>query len=223
MSGSSDPVLRSTAVAPASMQTGAVISFSAETLVASGQEIVAAIESRLTRPMVPGAGRDLWLTRAVPALSRGSAWIVPLAWVPDRPDHADPALRSRVTELWAAVRAACEYRHGAPIGIDVEGVDAARRPYPHELARTGARRADWWEAGDWAIVLVVYGEPIPAPISRMAVHVVPIGWVSERRSTPAKRMPTLDLAWSWADVVAAARTGGADAAASLAEQDETQK
>lgn len=216
MSGLDDSVPGSTAVAPASIQAGAVISYSADTLVASGEEIVAAIESRLTRPVLSGEAGDQWLTGPVPALARGTAWIVPLAWVPDRDDET---LRTRVTELWAAVRAACEYRHGAQIGIDLD--DAG--PYPRELVRTGARRADWWDAGDSAIVLVVYGEPIPAPIRLMAVQVVPIGWVSQRRPTAAKKMPALDLAWSWADVVAFAGTGGADATASLAEQDETQK
>lgn len=220
MSGFGDPLIRSTAVAPASVQTGAVISYSAETLVASGEEIVAAIESRLTRPVTSGGGGDDWLTSEVPVLSRGSAWIVPLAWIPPRDDQT---LRTRATELWTAIRSACEYRHGPQIAIELEDAGAARTPYAIELVRTGARRADWWQAADAAIVLVVYGDPLPAPVARMAVHVVPIGWVSQRRPTAAKKMPPLDLTWSWADVVAVAGAGGAEATASLAEQDENQK
>lgn len=220
MSGFGDPVIRSTALAPTSVQTGAVISYSAEKLVASGEEIVAAIESRLTRPVTSGGGRDEWLMSEVPALSRGTAWIVPLAWIPDDDDQT---LRTRAGELWTAIRSACEYRHGAQIGIDLEGDETAPTPYARELVRTDARRADWWETGDSAIVLVVYGDPIPAPVRRMAVHVVPIGWVSQRRPTAAKKMTGLDLAWSWRDVIAVARTGGAEARASLAEEDENEK
>ena len=61
---------------------------------------------------------------------------------------------------------------------------------------------------DAALVLVVYGDPIPAPVRAMALHVVPIGWVSERRAP--KRFPPMDLAWSWADAVevAGGRCGG---------------
>lgn len=204
MSGSTR---RSSATAAASVHAGAVISHSEETLVASGDSVVDAIESGLIRPAVSGGGGDRYLTDAVPALARGSAWIVPLAWVPDRPGHDDRALRTRATELWSSVRAACEYRHGTQIGIDLDD-DDPRTPYAHELVRTGARRADWWEAGDSAIVLVVYGEPVPAPFTRMAAHVVPIGRVSPRRASTRRKMPTLDLGWSWADVVAVARPGG---------------
>lgn len=223
MSDVRDPVTRSTAVSPASIENGAVISHSADSLVASGEGIVAAIESRLADPSASIGGSDQWLTDDVPVLCRGSAWIVPLAWVPDHPEGDDQVLRSRVNELWAAVRAACEYRHGAQIGIDLDGSNASGTPYAAELIRTGARRADWWESEGSAIVLVVYGDPIPAPVRLMAVHVVPIGWVSQRRPTAAKKMPTLDLAWSWTDVVAFAQTDVADAAASLAEQDKSQK
>ncbi|MDN3497328.1 hypothetical protein QL996_15420 [Planococcus sp. APC 4015] len=223
MSDLDDPVVRSTAVSPASIESGAVISFSADFLVATGDGVVAAIESRLSGPSASICDGDRWLTDAVPVLCRGSAWIVPLAWIPDHPDHDARVLRGRVNELWSAVRAACEYRHGAQIGIDLDESDAPETPYAAELVRTGARRADWWEADDSAIVLVVYGDPIPAPIRRMAVHVVPIGWVSSRRPTAAKKMPTLDLAWSWTDVVAFAQTDVADAADSLAGQDKSQK
>lgn len=56
-------------------------------------------------------------------------------------------------------------------------------------------------AGGSALVLVVYGEPVPAPATLMALQVVPSGWVSQTRPTPPKKLRGLDLAWSWADVV----------------------
>lgn len=207
---------RLTAVSRASIETGAVISYSGDTLVADGESIVAAVASRLTGPAASVHG-DEWLTDAVPVLARGDAWIVPLAWVPDhlgRDDPRDPALRDRIGDLWRAVWSACEHRHGNGIAIDLDGATPAL-PYAAELLRTGARRADWWEFAAWAVVLVVYGDPIPAPVRLMAVQVVPVGWVSEARRTAPKRMPHLDLAWSWADVVAFAESDDAGAAASL--------
>jgi hypothetical protein len=55
-------------------------------------------------------------------------------------------------------------------------------------------------------VLVYYGAPSPAPKARMALHILPVGWVSARRPTPAKKMPTLDLEWGWSDVFALAHS-----------------
>ncbi|WP_406247054.1 hypothetical protein ACI7YT_16595 [Microbacterium sp. M] len=112
-----------------------------------------------------------------------------------------------------SVRSACEFRQGMQIGVDLRS-EAPRNPYAKELARTGVRRADWWAFGGFAAVLAVYGEPLPAPVSKIALHVVPVGWVSARRPTAAKKMPALDLSWSWADVVA---FGESDAAGSLVE------
>lgn len=204
-----------TALSPDALETGAVISFSDDTLVASGADIVAAIEQRVTDAAARADGGDRWLTDAVPILERGAAWIVPLAWSPNDRAMADDRQREldrRISELWSAIRSACWYLHGEQIGIDLEGIDEARDAYAEELVRTGARRADWWAFGDSAVVLVVYGEPLPAPVAREAVHVLPLDWVRPRKKARAKA-PHMDLAWSWADVV------GRDRAAALREEE----
>lgn len=74
--------------------------------------------------------------------------------------------------------------------------------YAAELVRTGANDATWWAVGSDALVLVYYGEPSPKPKSRMALHVVPISWVSARSRGSAKKVSIPDLAWTWPDVVA---------------------
>lgn len=97
----------------------------------------------------------------------------------------------------------CQYFLGNALGVDLDP-EVDKSGYAAELRRTGARRVDWWRFGNsaLAVVLVVYGEPIPAPVTLMAVHVVPIDWVRDSaRRTKSKQKRTPDLSWSWADVV----------------------
>ncbi|MFS0912091.1 hypothetical protein AB3M89_09890 [Microbacterium sp. 179-I 3D2 NHS] len=103
-----------------------------------------------------------------------------------------------------SIRSACWYRHGDQVSVDLSSDAEPWNRYVAQLVRTGVRRAVWWQFGDAALVLVVHGDPIPSPPTSMALHVVPVGWVSDRRLTPPKKMPPLDLSWSWADVVALA-------------------
>ncbi|MFC6325271.1 hypothetical protein ACFP59_05045 [Microbacterium koreense] len=192
---------------PETVETGAVASLGGGGLVTSGEAIVAAVESRLSAAGRHGETSPELLDGAVPVIDRSPAMIVPLAWVPEAPPArvADDQDLSRIAgELWSAVRSACGYRHGEGIGLALDAETAGRAGYASELVRTGVRRADWWSFGAAAVVLAVYGEPLPAPLSRVALHVVPIAWVSERspRAAKAPKVPRLD--WSWADAVAIA-------------------
>lgn len=208
---------RSAALSPESIQTGAVISFDGESLVASGEDIIGAVESLLTSRGGSLDRRDRWLTDDVAALSRGDAWIVPLSWHPPLPaidDVTRRTLDARASELGAGIRDACSYRSGDPLVIDL----ASDGSYATELARTGAKNAAWWEFGNFAVVLVFYGNAGPAPKESMALQVVPIGWVSERRPTPRKKIPPLNLEWSWTNLVEFASAGDAHTAGSLAGQ-----
>ncbi|MEV7619146.1 hypothetical protein AB0N59_03305 [Microbacterium sp. NPDC089321] len=183
-----------------SLRTGAVISFDGEQMVASGAGIVEAA-ARLTAQ--PAAHRDHWLTAAVPVLARGHAWIVPLFWMPEGDDLAESdreALRTRASELGQSIISACRYAYGEPLSVDFAG-SGGPALYAAELARTGAATGAWWAVGDHAIVLVYHRAHDGAPTQRMSLQVVPIGWVSERRPTKPKKMPRLDLAWSWSDLV----------------------
>lgn len=197
---------RSTALLPESVQTGAVITWSGESLVASG-DVLGAVESRL---MARGGNfdrQDQWVTNDIPVLSRGDAWIVPLSWHPPLAEIDETTRRTldvRASELYHRIQSACSHGSGYPLGIDL----ASGTSYAFELARTGAKDAAWWEFGTFAVVLVIYGKPSPAPKESMALHVVPIGWVSERRSRLRKKIPPPGLEWSWIDVVKLARKAG---------------
>lgn len=198
---------RYSALTPDAVREGAVVSFSGDTLVASGGRIIEEADLQLVDPDVQADPSRSRLLDGVPLLARGDAWIIPLMWNPlTEGQPVDGELSRRGSELWSSIRAWAEYAHGAPIIPDLEEPDLWSA-YLRELVSTGARRADWWGSKDAALVLVVYGDPIPAPVRAMALHVVPIGWVSERRAP--KRFPPMDLAWSWADVVEPAGGGAA--------------
>lgn len=193
---------------PESIRWGAV-------LPVNGATIVGAVDSWLAARASTADASDRWLTDTVPLLSRGEARIIPLFWEPkDSPlnlaERQD--LRDRSSNLWKGIGSACRYRYGNQIGIDLPPDSEPQGDYAAVLARTGARRADWWGVGtSAALVLVVYGDPRPAPKSALALQVVPFGWVSARRPTPIKKMPALDLSWSWSDVVELASAHGVDA------------
>lgn len=196
----------SSALAPESLRDGAVVSFDRDTLVVSGGRIVDAVTARARTERIarPAPNPADLIEGVVPILRRGEAWIVPLSFVPaaaaDRP-IAGETLRMRAAELARSVASACWFGHGEPIDIDL---DETERAYTAELRRTGARQASWWEVDGAGLVLVHYGAADDDSSTRSALHVVPAGWVSTRRPTPPKKMPPLDLDWSWVDVVAAA-------------------
>ncbi len=187
--------------APASLHDGAVVSFDGDTLIATGGAIVEAIENRVrdaraTRPLPPTL-----LDGAVRLLERGEAWIAPLSFVPFAAGDrlvAGERLATRAAELARGVVSACWFAHGDPVEIDVEAT-GSDRPYADELARTGARSASWWDVDGTALVLVHYRDG--GRTERSAVHLVPVGWVSTTRPTPRKKLPRMDLDWSWGDVV----------------------
>lgn len=171
------------------------------TVSAGGAAIVAGIEAHLAAPASSRERSDGWALDGVASLQRGDARIVPLSWEPPSVDGT--ALRDRATALWSDVRGECESRHGVEIGIDLPPESESPDAYAVELARTGARRADWWAFGDHALILVVYGPPIPQPKTKVALHVVPRHWVwddAARDKARATDFSTGDLSWSWADV-----------------------
>ncbi|MFF4082207.1 hypothetical protein ACFYZN_22750 [Streptomyces sp. NPDC001777] len=187
------------------IHTGAV-------LPSDGEQLFPAVETLLAGTSSAVPGRDGWLADNIPLLSRGDAWILPFFWHPLGADTGAEERRDldeRSGRLWSAIGSWCWYHQGDPIGIGLPPAADSDLPveYAQELWRTGARRADWWQFDDRAVVRVVHGEPIPAPITAMAVHVVPVSWAWYNRGPGAKgiwsvkEMPPTDLGWSWADVV----------------------
>ncbi|WP_342001299.1 hypothetical protein MRBLWH7_001772 [Microbacterium sp. LWH7-1.2] len=220
MSGDEGPRRVCTALSRDSIRTGAVITYCDEALVVTGGGIVEAAMAKLIGSVPTASRRDRWLMQHVPVLSRGPAWIIPLFWSPPESDLGEEhrqTLDDRGSELGQSIMSACWYHRGDPSAVELVGEAESGRGYTAELVRTGAKNASWWSLGDEALVLVYYGEPSRARKTRMALQVVPVGWVSERRPTPPKKMPALDLEWDWADAVAFAES---DAAGSLSERNE---
>jgi len=163
--------------------------------------IVEAVVRRLIDPATSvGSGREDPAS-ALPVIERGEVRIVPLAEIHDPlPGQDGPDdFPARASTLWMRTRSALEYRFGMPVGVDLQ--DGAN-PYLRELARTGVQVAHCWILDARALLLVAEGPPPPAPTNRLALHVVPSGWVSTRR--PARRIPAVDLSWDWPDASGAA-------------------
>lgn len=191
--------------APTASVTGAVITFDGDHLVTFGDSIFTAAEARLTNVAAAPERRDHWLTPDVPVLSRGEAWIVPLFWMPADSlldDAERQALSARAAELGQSIMGAGWYGHGDALSIDFEA-DGGPGIYAAELARAGVTRAAWWAVGSFALVLAFHRAS--GADQRMALHVVPVGWVWSWRPTPAKKMPPLDLSWTWDEVVSFVR------------------
>lgn len=179
---------------PETIRAGAVVTFHGARLATSG----AAIADSIAASRVSDGDQPLAVPGVV-VLRRGRASIVPLSWEPagiEGDAHEQMTLRRRATELWTEVSGTLQHRFGPAIGIDL-GADAALS-YAIGLRRSGARRADRWIVDDTAIVLVVYGAPVPAPKTATAVHVVPRTWLSHARTSTAT---DTDLAWTWVDAV----------------------
>lgn len=136
-----------------------------------------------------------------PVLRRGSARIVPLSvQAPPVTGGRDPhEERRRMAVLADQIRDACEQREGRAIAFDLDhrGVDIIAS-YAAALRMAGATSAQWWEYGQrHGVVLVWSGGAATGNLS-LALHVLPVSWVSERQTEPAR--DGIDVAWSLADV-----------------------
>ncbi|CAL4860687.1 hypothetical protein [Microbacterium sp. MM2322] len=177
-----------------------VHSADADGAIARAGKIVDAIESLVNRRAAAPSEDEL--IAGTPIIHRGEAEIVPLSWEPAQPEDVAAALRERANEVWKGIRSACEYHHGAALSVALDRT-APANAYREHLVRHGVRRADWWGADGVALVLVVHGAPLPARASASALHIVPVGWVSDVR--PTRRIPDVDLSWSPATNVESAR------------------
>lgn len=137
----------------------------------------------------------------VPVIERGAARILPLAAQSDPRAGGRDAQeeRRRMAVLAADVGDALEYREGRGIRVDLDrGGDDSVGSYVSALRDAAAERADYWAYGpDHAAVLVWTGEEAAGTLA-LAVHLVPAGWIIERRAAAA--VDGIDLSWSLAQV-----------------------
>lgn len=136
----------------------------------------------------------------IPVWHRGAAVIVPLMAQGDlggggRDAHEE--LR-RADALAKKLAGAFEYRAGAPLDVDLDlrGDDRVAS-YSRALRAAGVTRAWWWTLGDSGVVIVWSGDELAGTLT-LAVHVVPVSWVWDRKTKPGS--VDVDLGWGVDDV-----------------------
>lgn len=192
-----DAAARAAAFGDESLMRGGIVPL-------SGARVAHLVASHASSVKSDDEHRDRWITEDLPLLSRGHVQIVPLSWEPDGSSLSEEhrhELADESNRMWLAIRNWCSHEFGEPVAVDLSsGQD--RGSYATALVRSGTRRANWWDTGDTALVLVLSGDPSGSAES-MSIHIVPVGWVSQAR--PAKKVAGVDLSWSWADVVELAK------------------
>lgn len=137
----------------------------------------------------------------IPVLTREAARIIPLAVqaAPAAGERDPKEERARMTVLASSIRDAMEYREGQSIVVDLDrrGDDRVAA-YARALRRAGATRADWWSYRErYGVVLVWTGDEADGGLA-LAMHIVPLSWVSERHTKTAA--DEVDVRWSPSDV-----------------------
>ncbi|MFT3798263.1 hypothetical protein [Microbacterium sp.] len=143
-------------------------------------------------------------------LERGDVRILPLAAQSNPAGSGrDPGEeRRRFDRIGSDVSDACEQYEGRPLAFDLAYRGGDRiAAYAAALRRAGATRVLWWafepaDAGARGVTLVWCGDESAGDLT-LAVQVVPVSWVDERRTKPGA--VEVDLAWSLADVIGTPR------------------
>ena len=175
---------------PSSVTEGALLPFEGRSLMTdAGGLPPAALEAQ----------GDGWLSPENPVLVRGEATILPLAWR-GRPDGAgvDP---EEISTFASQMQNAGMYWAGSwrVLPLDDTRSDSIGS-YTAALREAGATQVDCWTYSETTgLALVTAGDEDAGTLS-LALHVVPVSWVSERWI--GKPVRGIDVRWSWDDVVA---------------------
>lgn len=181
-------------------------------LVTDPEPVIADVEYMLGAPGGGAPARAGLVAGGIPILDRGEVVIIPLAWAPDVPagsPEEQEMLQKGINELASRVDSSCGHRNPHRQRIQLPPFPDAPNRYADALVAAVVRRADWWWIGEYAVVLAVQGHPIPAPMTSLSLHIVRASTWTPRDVEPYVE-GEVDLAWSWPDVVAAARTSEVD-------------
>lgn len=192
-----DAIESSTAFADACVAQGVVGSPAGGWRVpADARDIVAAIRAVASdRPVRPG----------IAVIERGAARIIPLLAQgdPARTGRDPREERRRADRLATAVDDGCEQVAGRSVPLDLGARGGTASPYARALRAAGARTAlvrEFWPddaAAASAVGIVWSGEAATGDLT-LAVHVVPVAWLSERQAGPDARED--DLRWTADDL-----------------------
>jgi len=153
-----------------------------------------------------GRGAPAWAGLGVPVIDRGTFAIFPLAQAPTRPGDAgeEPlaALAERLYRHWGYRYGGHDFRVGR---LDPDG------GYGLKLAEAGAvgRGPFWWDVQDIAVILVRTADGRRA-LETLALHAVPLDWVSSRpvgstnraqsrRRRMLRERAAAHVSWTWPD------------------------
>lgn len=152
------------------------------------------------------AQTDGWLSPDVPILVRGAARIIPLAWLGDPHAEGSGATAAEIAAFASKMQSAGMYWAGnwRVLALADRRADSIGS-YTGALRAAGATRVDCWTySEDFGLALVWAGAEDEGTMS-LALHVVPVAWVSER--FVAKPVRGIDVRWSWKDVIALRAAG----------------
>ncbi|UWF77729.1 MULTISPECIES: hypothetical protein [Microbacterium] len=207
------------AFGPASVTAGALLPYEGRTLMLGPDGLPSAVFD---------AEDDGWIAPSNPILVRGQARILPLAW---RGEAGGAGVSTEEIAAFASqVQSAAMYWAGNwRVLDDLRGHRGdSIGSYTAALHAAGAQRVNFWTYSETVGLALVWAGVEQEGTMSLAMHVVPAGWVTERRAGKAVR--GIDVNWSWDEVVNlyAARTGigpdaagaDADAAGSLAAEEE---
>lgn len=181
------------AFGPASLSAGGMLPFEGRTLMLGPDGLP---------PGVLEAERDGWISPNNPILVRGLVKILPLAWLGDPRSGYNPAVSSTEIAAFASrVQSAGMYWAGPwrVLDLDTRSSDSIGS-YTAALRSAGATHVDCWTYSESVGLALAWAGDEDAGTMSLALHVVPVSWVSEPRVT--KPVPGVDVRWSWADVIA---------------------
>lgn len=193
---------RNAAVAfgPASVHEGSILPFEGRSLMMRAEGLP---EAALD------ATEDGLLAPDNPILVRGLAKILPLAWRGDQRSESDSGVASvEIAAFASQMQAAGLHWAGNWRVLDLEERrDDSIGSYATALRTAGATRADCWTYSETVGVALVWAGASASGTESLALHIIPVSWVSEPRVKNAVR--GIELHWSWADVIAlySAQTG----------------
>ncbi len=188
------------AFGPASLSAGALLPFEGRTLMRRPEGLP---EGALD------ANKDGWLSPENPILLRGEARILPLAWNGDGSGVTAEEIAAFASQMHAAgMYWAGNWRH---LDLDDHRADSIGS-YTAALRAARATRVDCWTYSEAVGIALVWAGSEDDGTASLAMHVIPVSWVSEPRV--AKAVRGIDVRWSWADVIAlyAARSRTTDGA-----------
>ena len=146
---------------------------------------------------------DGWLSPNNPVLVRRQVRILPLAWRGDVNADGGGVTDAEIAAFASQMQNAGMYWAGNWRVPDLsETRSDSIGSYLAALRDAGATRVNWWTYSESVGIALVWAGQVEDGTMSLALHIVPVGWVSERHAGKAVR--GIDVRWSWAEVSALA-------------------